>query len=101
MKVKEITSSGGACPYQCEGVLEDGRIFYLRYRWGKLTLRAAAHEDFLWENDSVVFSKVIGNSLDGCVDNEKVHKELDQIIEFPQGFVFEYDGIDKGPYKSS
>lgn len=95
MKVKQITSSGGACPYQCEGILEDGRIFYLRYRWGKLTLRVAAHEDFLWENNSVVFSKVIGEDMEGFADNEKFHQELDGIIEFPEGFVFEYDGIDK------
>lgn len=93
MRVKEISSSGGACPYQCEGTLEDGCIFYLRYRWGCLILRAATNEEVLWENDSIVYNKVIGEDMEGWADNEKFHKELDGIIEFPEGFIFEYDFI--------
>lgn len=28
-----------ACPSQWEGVLEDGRPIYIRFRWGELSVR--------------------------------------------------------------
>lgn len=34
--LKEVTNSGGACPYQIEGVVDNGDYFYLRYRAGLL-----------------------------------------------------------------
>lgn len=37
MKVKSIIKTCAACPSQWEGHLEDGRMFYIRYRWGWLT----------------------------------------------------------------
>lgn len=36
MTVKTLTKTCEACPAQWEGTLEDGRVIYIRYRWGSL-----------------------------------------------------------------
>jgi len=93
MKVKKITDCGGACPYQCEGFLEDGREFYLRYRSGNLTLRAWDQTGTMMADKSVVFREGIGGEFDGWPNNDLFHQKLDAIIEFPKDFIFQYDYI--------
>jgi hypothetical protein len=40
--IAEIEMTARECPSQWEGRLEDGRPFYIRYRWGELTLDIGA-----------------------------------------------------------
>jgi len=36
MKIKSLTQTCFCCPSQWEGLLDDGRSIYIRYRYGKL-----------------------------------------------------------------
>lgn len=36
-EVRTLKKTCAACPSQWEGTMEDGRSFYARYRWGRLT----------------------------------------------------------------
>lgn len=36
--IEHLTQTCGACPSQWEGELEDGRMLYIRYRWGYLSI---------------------------------------------------------------
>lgn len=92
MKVKSIEYSGGVCPYQAEGTLEDERFFYLRYRGGRLALYVDKNKGRLPDKDNLVFEDKYGDQYDGGANNEVFHKKLDSIIEFPEGFVFQYEG---------
>jgi hypothetical protein len=38
LKVVALKKTSLACPSQWEGVLEDGRVIYVRYRWGELSV---------------------------------------------------------------
>jgi hypothetical protein len=38
VKVRRIVQTCFACPSQWEGHLDDGRMIYVRYRWGWLTV---------------------------------------------------------------
>ena len=41
LKIIELTKTCEACPAQWEGTLEDGRMIYIRYRWGYLEARVS------------------------------------------------------------
>lgn len=90
MKVKSIDYHGGACPYQCEGQLEDGRFFYLRYRGGGLRLYVGDRMGQLPSEECLVFQDRFGCEDDGLADNEIFHQKLDGIIKFPPNFIFGY-----------
>lgn len=50
-----VTTFGGACPTQAEGVLPDGSAFYFRARHGRWTIEAGPDgpKDYLdWPRDS-------------------------------------------------
>ena len=85
--IKTINYAGGACPYQIEATTDDGKFFYLRYRWG--TLRYG-----VWENEAAfdckyTFSKVIGDEYAGWGDNKLIAKALEGHVVFPEGFMHE------------
>ena len=90
IKIKEITESGGACPYQLEAVTECGRRIYLRYRSGRLRWGFLTDESRLTP-EKYEFDRKIGDDLDGYPDDELFKKELNGTLEFPRDFIFQYD----------
>ncbi|MCA1480782.1 hypothetical protein, partial [Bradyrhizobium sp. NBAIM08] len=40
IQIVRLEQTCGACPSQWEGVTDDGRVVYIRYRWGALTAGA-------------------------------------------------------------
>ena len=78
-EVETITQTCGACPSQWEGKLKDGRMFYIRYRWGTLSFRIAGKPtDYLSEvfQTKPVFDESIGDSLDGFITLNEVKAVL-------------------------
>lgn len=45
LKVTKISSYGGACPFQLEGELEDGRDVYVRFRWARLRIHEVTPDE--------------------------------------------------------
>ena len=45
--VKTVTSLGGACPFQLEGVTDTGRSVYARYRMGRLRIEIDGETEFM------------------------------------------------------
>lgn len=52
-----VRQTCSACPAQWEGTLDDGRMFYVRYRWGWLDIRVSP------EKTQDVFEAVRGQSV--------------------------------------
>ena len=70
MKVVSITQTCSACPSQWEGKLEDGRMIYIRYQYGGLTIRVSVlPTDDVGEAvmGDYIFKKQIGEELDGFI----------------------------------
>ena len=87
MKVKNIKNTCGACPSQWEGNLDDGRMIYIRYRWGYLSIRVSNNpsNDVY---DAVDGEEVFGKQVDeggwaGVISYEAVKQLTKGIIEFP------------------
>lgn len=91
VKIKTITSSGGACPYQLEAITEDDKYLYLRYRGGRLRAGVSDNESsFGHTSESYnIINKQIGHQLDGSADPELFSEHLRDLIKFPDGFLFE------------
>ena len=87
MKVIEIVQTCSACPAQWEIKLKNGKMIYVRYRWGYLSIRISAEattDVYKAVNGTEVYGKELGDSFDGCLD------ELELIgIMKTQGFIFD------------
>jgi len=81
MKVKNIVQTCGACPSQWEGTIEDGRMFYARYRWGTLTIQISKKptNDVYDAMDETLYSKEIGNEYDGVMSQADLMETMVKI----------------------
>ena len=75
-KIKTIKQTSCACPAQWEGEFEDGTPFFIRYRWGYLSIRKGVKGDGVdsaIEGEEIFWEKC-GNKLDGLIGLKKVLK---------------------------
>ena len=74
LTIAQIVQTCPECPSQWEGRLTDGRPFYIRYRWGCLTVSfgevGAAIESAVDAEDW--FCEQIGDEYDGLITIEGV-----------------------------
>lgn len=81
-KVIEIEQTCSACPAQWEGVLEDGRAIYIRYRWGHLSIEAGKTvEDAIRDGDTLL-STSLGDGLDGILSYEELKEVTQGVLEW-------------------
>lgn len=84
--VVRIINTCQACPSQWEGATADGRVIYVRYRWGNLrinigpqgdnTLRSALHGD-------EVVHLTLGGDLDGSISYDDLRAATAGVITWP------------------
>lgn len=91
-KVTALKRTCLACPSQWEGILEDGRAVYARYRHGELSIGVGDDIDEAVRNarsDVALYAEEIGNGLDGFMDFEELKVRLCGVLEFPAELVVE------------
>jgi hypothetical protein len=81
IRVVSIEQTCSACPTQWEGLTSDGRVVYVRYRWGWLSIGVGGTLE-----EAVGERRYYGARLGGQWDGEL---EFDQLVEATQG-VFEW-----------
>ncbi len=62
------------CPAQWDGVTDDGRTAYIRYRWGWLSVRVSATGDAVG-GDEIVGAQ-LGDRLDGSLTTDQLFTAL-------------------------
>lgn len=72
-----IVETCGGCPSQFEAKTKDGESVYIRYRFGELTVRVGKDIDDAI-NTSPIFSKSVGDNLDGVMELAEVVKHVNQ-----------------------
>ena len=87
-KIKKITKTCGGYPSQWEGKLENGKMIYIRYRWGLLDVRISKKptDDILEAvKGKSIYKKYIGGPYDGVIEDEQLFpllkKEIGMIYE--------------------
>ena len=84
--VTTIKQTCSACPSQWEGTLSDGKMIYVRYRWGYLSIRVSPGPttDI---SDAVggeeVFGTDHGEGMDGILTYEELTKISNHVIVWP------------------
>lgn len=91
IKIKELLSYGGACPYQLEAITTDNKWLYIRYRYGMLSYVVANSEKEWMDNDCIEYdySEQIGNKMDGFAKHDLLFQHLCDKIQFPENFLLE------------
>jgi hypothetical protein len=85
-KVQEIRKTCESSPAQWEGKTSDGKMIYVRYRWGELTIEISPElTTHIYDAiDGVeIFNKQIGDGYDGFLTYEQLKNVTAGIIEFP------------------
>jgi hypothetical protein len=74
MVISSIKQTCSACPSQWEGLLEDGRPIYMRYRWGALTIHVGPTGGTIRDalGRDPYFDQQVGDSLDGSIELTEV-----------------------------
>jgi len=78
-EIEDIEHTCWACPSQWEGTLTDGRMFYIRYRWGHLTFYVSENPTInLYDalNTEPLVSKQCGEEFDGVMGLDEVMVEF-------------------------
>jgi hypothetical protein len=89
-KVVALEKTCFACPAQWDGILEDGRAIYARYRGGALSVGIGEDVDEAIENgwtDQALFADYVGDALDGFMDIEELKTHLYGLLEFPTDLI--------------
>jgi len=85
MKVNKFVMTCGACPSQWEGHLEDGRMFYIRYRWGYLSARVSpvpTEDVYEAVSGEEVYCEELGGEYDGELSTEDMQRRTNMTFEW-------------------
>lgn len=88
MIVDSITQTCVACPSQWEGKLKDGRMFYARYRWGRLSIEVSKEPTnnvymAMGEDGELIYNEGLGDEYDGVLGQAEL---IDKMKD--SGFIF-------------
>jgi hypothetical protein len=87
IKIKEITQTCESSPAQWEAKSDDGKMVYIRYRWGDLTVKVAPEpSDDIYDavKGTEVFKRQLNNDLHGWLSYEELKTATNGIIKFPE-----------------
>lgn len=72
-----------ACPAQWEGLTDDDREVYVRYRWGWLSVLVGNPTIDFSKCEQEVFAKKLGDEYDGCLDYDELRAATVGSIKWP------------------
>jgi hypothetical protein len=86
-KVKSITKTCDCCPTQWEGITEDDKGIYIRYRWGYLSVRVGRKGKGILDaiGGKELYGKQIGEEFDSILTYDQLVKEVKTKLNLPKG----------------
>ncbi len=88
MKIKSIKNTSTCCPSQWEGITENNETFYIRYRWGRLTIQLSEPNGTITNavnTGRVLCNKQIGPIYDGVITLEEVMEIMKKELIISEG----------------
>jgi hypothetical protein len=82
MKIKEMKQISDFCPSQWEIKLEDGKMIYVRYRYGWLSVCVSKDKtDDIFDavDGEVIYGEQLGGEYDGSLEERELLKIFDKI----------------------
>ncbi len=87
VRVKKVVKTCEACPAQWEGITDDNRQVYVRYRWGCLSIGMGSKDDmseYAAVDGEEILSIKHGRNLDGTLEYSGMKCLSAGIVEFPE-----------------
>ena len=89
LKAVSLVSTSSCCPSQWEGHIDDGRMFYGRYRGGWLSLDVSQYPtddvlDAIGGERPSVLGRHIGDYADGTMTTKDFISHVEHLIDFPR-----------------
>jgi len=84
LKAKTLIKTCSFAPSQWEGITENGKSFYIRYRWDQLTLRVSKAKTSDINKavlGDIIFEKNINNENFEVLDIKEIREYLSGIID--------------------
>lgn len=85
MKITELVRTCYACPSQWEGRTACGHPIYIRYRWGRLSVRIGLIGESEW--GAVEGQEIIGLPIGDGMDGFMEYQTLKGILEAPERWI--------------
>lgn len=85
VKVKKVVKTCEACPAQWEGITDDNRQVYMRYRWGCLSIRIGSQGDmseFAAVHGEEILCVEHGDDFDGMLDYSELKNYSLALLSF-------------------
>jgi hypothetical protein len=86
-QIKLLEKTCDACPAQWEGITEDNRKIYIRYRWGCLSVSIGMPDDmseFAASEGNEIFFAERDNRWDGIMDEDTLKDLTKGVLIFPE-----------------
>jgi len=87
--VRRLYQTLDACPSQWEGFTDSGKLVYIRYRWGELSVYISLMPYLKSMVDAIIIGdpfhlEQLGDDLDGELPFEELKEVLGSIIQLPE-----------------
>jgi hypothetical protein len=76
-------------PSQWQGQTSDGRVVYVRYRWGCLEIGIGTSLDDAILNSGKLFERRLGGRYDGSMEIDQLREATLGLIEWPESYEFQ------------
>ena len=86
VRVSNLIQTCSKSPTQWEGRTSDGRLVYVRYRWGWLTNGIGQTIDEAVRSETNLFERQLGEKRDGDLDYARLRAVTDGLVEWPESF---------------
>lgn len=86
IKIQKLINTCESCPAQWEGKTDEGKMVYIRYRWGNLSVRISAEQsNDIYEavGGIEIFNQQLNDNLHGWLSYEELKTITADIIKFP------------------
>ena len=81
--IVSLKQTSDACPSQWEGVTDEGKTVYIRYRFGGLTVQVGLDLGLAVVSEPI-FSIGIGHSMEGIMSKEDMLKLTKSVIRLTE-----------------
>jgi hypothetical protein len=86
--VTTLVRTGLRSPSQWEGQTSDGRVLYIRYRWGCLEIGIGTSLDDAVANCGQLFERQFGGPYDGSIEIDQLRQATLGIIAWPESYEY-------------
>jgi hypothetical protein len=87
-KIKELIKTLTVSPSQWEGTLDDGRMFYIRYRWGNFNVYVSKEPTTdvfdAVDGENILSIENHGEQFDGYMEDEIMLNLIKDIFDYEQ-----------------